>query len=504
MKVSLRVLLSFALILLTAFPVVMLGLWAQKTTLEREYSRVQDRHLLLAKNITLALNRYAVDIKSAFRLLSSIDDNQEIQQNVITLAKDLHFASFRLERTNQDVISSYVFREGDSSDVPQDIIRASWEKGVGPEIIVHPVTLNRKGEPKIYLSRQVNGDQLAIASVCLDYFIEIQSQIKFGDSGHSAIVDQVGNLIAHPRDDWVAENKNLSHLTPIKSMVSGDSGVQEFFSPATQEDMITGYSVVPGVGWGVMIPQALSDLKADANGILQQLWSVLVIAIGLTALFAWWLAGWLMSPLKKIMNTAQRMNEGELSARVLPFVNVPSDEFMELGVAFDQMAQSLQNNNARLQIRLETQKLEEQQNIDQNQDRKKILVVDDTAVKVLKITGWLSKAGYVTFSALTNEESLKIASVLQPDLAIVGVISSTDGGFQNKQKLINLLDGVGIPSIAVVPEYMQESKIEEANLGAVATARQPLTEKKLLELINGIYQAGSWELLDVKFVQQTK
>ena len=43
------------------------------------------------------------------------------------------------------------------------------------------------------------------------------------------------------------------------------SGHTCFFSSALQEEVITGFSTVPEVGWGVMIPQPLSELTAQVS-----------------------------------------------------------------------------------------------------------------------------------------------------------------------------------------------------------------------------------------------
>ena len=499
MKVSIRLLLSLALIVLTAFPLVMLGFWAQQTTFEREYSRVHDKHLLIAKNITLALDRYILDTKSVFTLLCNSTANQEVLNNIGELAGNLNFTAFRVEQNTGEQSISRTFNNTRPIVIPDKVSRIARASSPGAEILIHPVTLNQSGTPRIYLSKKTRDGKVAIATISLDYIKELQSMIKFDSSGHSAIVDHTGNLMAHPVQEWVLENKNLSHLAPVKEMIQGNSGVIEFFSPATQTDMITGYSASKHSGWGVMIPQTLDELKETASNILRQLWLVLFIGIVVTAIFAWWLAGWLISPLRKITSTAMRMNKGELSARVLPFVTVPAVEFRELGVAFDQMAQSLQDKNAQLQIKLEKKRLEELQVNSDPESLGKILVVDDSAVNILTITGWLSKAGYTTFSALNNAESLKIASVIQPDIAIVTVLSSSGGGYKSKRKLINLLEDVKIPVIAIYLEKFDDEKIEELGINAVVSLKYPLDEEKLLTVVKGVGDVGHWSNLDIRF-----
>jgi hypothetical protein len=43
------------------------------------------------------------------------------------------------------------------------------------------------------------------------------------------------------------------------------SGHTCFFSSALQEEVITDFSTVPEVGWGVMVPQPLSELTAQVS-----------------------------------------------------------------------------------------------------------------------------------------------------------------------------------------------------------------------------------------------
>ena len=502
MKIPLRVLLTLTLLLLTAVPVAMFGFWAEQTTLEREYQRVQESHLQLAKTTTQSLRLYSLDLKAVFRLLGKIDAEQRSSPEIVELATGLHFTEFQILAPDMTLLSGTDYGDGAFSNrlaAPQSILNVARKKTKTMEVLVHPAKLNPDGAPRIFLSMPLEKNEFALAAVSLEYIQLLQSSIRFGQSGHSAIVDQAGNVLAHPVAEWANENRNIAGLKPIVEMIQGKSGVIEFYSPATKQQMITGYAITPEVGWGVMVPQTLAEIESVANKVLTKLWSVLVIGVLISALVAWWLAGWIIKPLQRITDTANRMNEGELNARVLPFVTVPAREFKVLGLAFDNMAQSLQNNNAKLQVKLESQQLEEMGKSTDLPSKGRVLVIDDSAVSAQQMTGWLSKAGYTTFSALNNEESLKIAAVMRPDLAIVSVQSSVDGGFSHRRKLINLLGGVEIPVIAIFPSELSRQEKENKDVNVIAAIDMPVTETRLLNLINDIRQTSEWKMLDVKF-----
>lgn len=103
-------------------------------------------------------------------------------------------------------------------------------------------------------------DGIIYAEVSLDQISSICSKINFGKLGHCAIVDQTGHVVAHPKKDWVLEVKDLSKVSVVQKMLAGESGTTEFFSPALKADMVAGFSAIPALGWGVMIPQPKSEL----------------------------------------------------------------------------------------------------------------------------------------------------------------------------------------------------------------------------------------------------
>ena len=70
-ELSLKKILSISFILISAIPVVFLAYWVQDTALKNEYEAVQEKHLIIAKNLTSAVERYIDDVKAAFNIVAS-------------------------------------------------------------------------------------------------------------------------------------------------------------------------------------------------------------------------------------------------------------------------------------------------------------------------------------------------------------------------------------------------------------------------------------------------
>ena len=69
MKNRLRYTLTATFTIIAMVPILFLGLWVERTTYLREVSSVEEKHLLLAKNTTNALELYTHDASALFGFL---------------------------------------------------------------------------------------------------------------------------------------------------------------------------------------------------------------------------------------------------------------------------------------------------------------------------------------------------------------------------------------------------------------------------------------------------
>ena len=124
-------------------------------------------------------------------------------------------------------------------------------------------------------------------------------------------MDHTGKVLAHPLPAWVQERKDISKIPPVARMLKQETGISTFYSPALKDDMIAGFTSVPGANWGVMIPQPFSELTAKAEKI--QLHALIIVAMGFVAaaLTSWIISGFLTRPLAAIAGAARNMGRGE-------------------------------------------------------------------------------------------------------------------------------------------------------------------------------------------------
>ena len=169
------------------------------------------------------------------------------------------------------------------------------------------------GEPVIVLSQVVlnnNGTIRGIlfAELDLEPIRLIQSKIRFGIKGHSAIVDSNGRVIAHPNPEWVREIRDISHWPIVQKMINGDAGVMEFYSSFMKADMLAGYAGIKDLGWGVMVPQPKSEIVSTVNATLFKilLWAIAGILFAILA--AYILSRWITKPINSLAYSASNLN----------------------------------------------------------------------------------------------------------------------------------------------------------------------------------------------------
>jgi HAMP domain-containing protein len=125
------------------------------------------------------------------------------------------------------------------------------------------------------------------------------------------------------------------------------TGLGEFFSPAFNDTMVTGYAVVPETGWGVVVAQPVSELRSRSAGVNHVAAAIAGAAFVGAMLISWLLAVYLAQPVRRVAATAEAVLAGNDEIAVPAFNGlVPQEEIRRLGAAFNTMLDSLRRRAA--------------------------------------------------------------------------------------------------------------------------------------------------------------
>ena len=347
MEIRLRYLLVAVFTIVATVPVLILATWVERNALRQEIERVREKHLLLAENTALVLDRYARDAERAFEQLVRLHESGTTLDPGFAVAARHGFRHFCVIDADGNIVA-HTDDGHDDVDLFHNARVGKLLSTAREEVSYSNIMADNAGTPTIFLTRRVGADHFAVAAMDPEFIIALQTAITFGQKGHAAIVDEAGNVIAHPNRAWQKSIKNLSKVRPVKKMMAGRNGVTTFFSPAVKMDMISGFTTVPRTGWGVMVPQPMDELIAQAHAVKRNAVTLAAFGVVAAALLGWFIAGRIIRPVDAVRLTARRIAEGKLNSRVPPMPALATSDLRELADGFDEMAQRIQDDQKSL------------------------------------------------------------------------------------------------------------------------------------------------------------
>jgi len=339
-----------SLLLASVPPLVGLYKWMERSAIRKEIAYVDENHLIIAQNLAAAMERYSNDVASVFELASEgLQGSENLDFSKALGDFDLRFVA--LVNPHNVVVK----KTWGTHDTTTQSLLPEQLTGLRALLATDPSKTHFSGlqtfdeTPHFFLVRSLSEEMLAIAALTPKYLIELQQSIMFGERGHSMMVDQNGLVIAHPNSEWQANSKDASKLSVVQQMIAGKTGVATFYSPPMQADMISGFTFVSRTGWGVMVPQPMSELKDRAKASEATAFYIVLAEIAVLIVLSWWLSRQISTPIRNVVTTAKEVSAGDLNARVV--VNdgiVAISEVMLLATSFNQVISDLQYDRSQL------------------------------------------------------------------------------------------------------------------------------------------------------------
>ena len=316
----------------------------ERTAVQREILYVNENHLIIARNLASTMDRYANDVASVFNFTTKgLQGFEAVGLSEHLMDFDLRFVAL-IDGT--DSVVNYA--NGSGTDVPrlpeaEQLAELRALSASEPSQTVFSGVMKYEGVPHIFLVQSLANETFTLAALELGFLQELQDSIEFGELGHSMMVDQNGLVIAHPNAEWQAISKDASKLSVVGQMMAGETGVATFYSPPMQADMISGFTFVPRTGWGVMVPQPMSELVARAKASESAALTIVLVEVIILATLSWWLSNLIATPIKNVVATAKAVSAGDMGARVeVPKNRVAITEAELLGESFNQVLADLE------------------------------------------------------------------------------------------------------------------------------------------------------------------
>lgn len=361
-------------------PISILGFKIYDAAWKNAWREVQEKHQSLAKNLAAPLARYIDDRHLALALLaeqlSQLADPTDHPQSTPLLEKSLHnlsrfHAVFLLDRDLRVINHASPYAVGDTRPRRFDLGDEPFLQTAlsSPKSSLSPVVRNPfSGKTTLFIAQPIRLDaagsatQLLVAELKISVIEKMRAGISFGKHGHSAIVDPLGRVIAHPNANWMKDSvKSLAKLHIVQAMLDGKTGVTEFYSPFKKENMVAGYTVVPVYGWGIMVPQPKSEVEAQVARLLRADLEWALAGLFIAVIIGLSLARWITRPINQLVLAGRSLQDNNYEYRLPHPRSYAPREIQQLGQAFGgavkrliSSRQELNTLNQSLQLRVET------------------------------------------------------------------------------------------------------------------------------------------------------
>ncbi len=182
---------------------------------------------------------------------------------------------------------------------------------------------------------------IVVAEINLKLIWVVVSEIRVGHSGQAFVLDQTGQLIAHPDISKVLQGANdntAAALRRLRDTIGRASGKAIVARNAENEPVVTAMAPIPGLGWTVFIEQPQAEAFAPIYASLWRTGGLLLAATVFAAALAYWLAGRMTGPIRQLEEGTDKIGAGQFDHRI---DIATGDEFERLAGRFNQMAQEL-------------------------------------------------------------------------------------------------------------------------------------------------------------------
>ena len=329
----------------------------------------------------------------------------------------------------------------------------------------------------------------ALDGMLMSTVISDSLHIASGTEGLTYLVDGSGRSIFHGRAELVGQD--FTEYPPVVEVTKGASGANLSTSP-TGEDVISGFSPVPGTGWGVITQQLRSDVEQPIVNSSLALLGLLVLGALLAMGGVWFSINRALRPIRELNAGAQRIAGGDFDHTIQANTG---DEVQELANQFNAMAQALKAHYVEMENRV-TRRTSE---LAESEERLRAAAEENAAMaEIGRIVG-----SSLDISLVYDRFAEQTKRVIQSDIVAIMNVHPEQNRFS-----VAYISGMSLPEREPSERYSLEgTTTAEAFFTGRPVLYQPDTEAELLDKYPGlriIWQAGLRSFIAVPLISNNE
>lgn len=185
------------------------------------------------------------------------------------------------------------------------------------------------------------------AAMTIDDISQRIANWKKGETGFAFLIDQNGKVVAHPREEFVQEQKDMSNHPLVQQFLQKSEIISKNFTNEANNESL-GYVKPTSYNWGLVVQQDFSEVYSSVNVLIFYAIGLLILTIIIIIVVASLSARSIVNPIKHLTEIADEMSMGNLNMKIQ---TKSKDELGLLANAIERMQSSLTMAIKRLQMK---------------------------------------------------------------------------------------------------------------------------------------------------------
>jgi signal transduction histidine kinase len=348
-KLSTRLL--FTLTMLSAIPLIIVGIFMSGVTQESLSEYIQNQHHQIASRAANEINLFLQTPITTLKILLETEDITSMEtfsQNLILNKVKSTYPTFNRLFVTDTIgfeITSTAFEKGVNNYANEVFFKESM-KG---NSYFSEVYINEKNEPYVISSHplqkfnKIRG--ILVGEIDLKSIWALVDTIQIGETGGAFVVAGNGQLIAHPDKRKILQQTEVIELDLIFEIPENDTIItKNYYSPEDIE-MLGTFAYLPQLDWILVIQQTVDEAFSVASRMLYQVFGFVGFVILVAILLAYLLEKRITSPFNTLVDGVKRYANGDFYFRLKIKKYV---EISALADEFNSMAEKLLDNQRKL------------------------------------------------------------------------------------------------------------------------------------------------------------
>jgi len=307
---------------------------------------ITNRNLEAAKSLQNQADAFFSKAENTIQLISRRSDiknlnKAEIKQIFKGIKQNQKFRALYLGTVKGDFIVYPQVNTPEGYD-PRD--RPWYQKTKSQDQLrwIDPYLEPSTKKPMITVAVPIKQDGKLVGVLGGDIYLETLSKKvvnkKIGNTGYAYLINDNGQLLAHPDQEKVKSQFNAKKVFDVESILKQNEGTMQY--TFNGQDKFASFVKVNRIGGAIITQAPLKEIYSARNGIRNQIILFSLVVIVLLSLFIYFInKKYILTPLNKLINTILSIADGDLNDKIQ--FEDRNDEIGQVGTALSKMKQNL-------------------------------------------------------------------------------------------------------------------------------------------------------------------